>query len=198
MRGAGRHGVAECVETGLRRRVVQRADVAARDRIQFVAIQAPALEHGDVGRVEIAEAAETERAGRAQFGGAQRGQRTVALAQVRGDRFESLGHRQHVREPGAHDLEPGQRDHSGREWRPALEEGVVRADGIVYGCQLEFLAKGPVVATMRDAADPRKHPGQAMSQIPATMDFVDYGDGGAPSVLHADRMPVPAPPPARC
>ncbi len=48
---------------------------------------------------------------------------------------------------------------------------------------------------MRDAADPRKHPGQAMSQIPATMDFVDYGDGGAPSVLHADRMPVPAPPP---
>ncbi|RPH61942.1 MAG: NAD(P)H-quinone oxidoreductase [Burkholderiales bacterium] len=32
-----------------------------------------------------------------------------------------------------------------------------------------------------------------MSQIPATMDFVDYGDGGPPSVLRAGRMPVPVP-----
>ena len=43
---------------------------------------------------------------------------------------------------------------------------------------------------MRDAAGPRKHP---MSQIPATMEFVDHGAGGPPSVLHVDRMPVPLP-----
>jgi putative PIG3 family NAD(P)H quinone oxidoreductase len=46
---------------------------------------------------------------------------------------------------------------------------------------------------MLDAAGPRKHPGQLMSQIPATMEFVDHGDGGPPSVLRAGRMPVPAP-----
>lgn len=46
---------------------------------------------------------------------------------------------------------------------------------------------------MRDTASLRKHPGQVMSQIPATMEFVDHGAGGAPSVLRAGRMPVPAP-----
>jgi putative PIG3 family NAD(P)H quinone oxidoreductase len=32
-----------------------------------------------------------------------------------------------------------------------------------------------------------------MNQIPATMDFVDHGAGGAPSVLQAARMTVPVP-----
>ena len=32
-----------------------------------------------------------------------------------------------------------------------------------------------------------------MSQIPETMEFVDHGAGGPPSVLHVDRMPVPVP-----
>ena len=46
---------------------------------------------------------------------------------------------------------------------------------------------------MRDAAGLCKHPDQVMTQIPAMMEFVDHGAGGAPSILRAARMPVPAP-----
>ncbi len=43
---------------------------------------------------------------------------------------------------------------------------------------------------MLDAADLRKPP---MIRIPAEMDCIDHGSGGAPSVMRIARMPVPVP-----
>src|SRR6185437_6495408 len=81
----------EGVERRLGRRIDLGADIAARDRIGAAIVQTPFGERLDIVLIEFAEALVGERRRRAQFTGAERGERAPRRLDIFGDRRKTVG-----------------------------------------------------------------------------------------------------------
>ncbi len=115
----------------LRRRIDLRADIAARDRVHFVAVHAPLAKRDHVGFVEFAKALLGKLPGRAELAGAERGERPAGRSNDGFDPGKALHQRHRRAKATALDLEArGGRD-AARKLKSARNEAI--------SARLEFL-----------------------------------------------------------
>src|SRR5262245_9374203 len=128
-----RHGVGECVKTGLGWWLHGRANIAPRDRIDTVLDDAPALQRLDVALIEREETRFIEGTRRPQFARAKRMNWPAQSGEILLDSAEAFHHRHKFCETRAYDLIARLGGDTRRILKDPAHEAVAALSGFQHG-----------------------------------------------------------------